>query len=42
MNYAGCKRKFDVPTFVEKYGAKVYGAKETTVAGKVKGKKSTK
>ena len=25
MNYAGCKRKFDVNKFVLKYGAKVHG-----------------
>ena len=24
MNYAGCKRKFDVNKFVIKYGAKTY------------------
>lgn len=24
MNYKGCQRKFDVPAFVMKYGAKVH------------------
>lgn len=27
MNYEGCKRKFDVPKFISKYGAKVYNKK---------------
>ena len=27
MNYAGCKRKFDVNKFVIKYGAKAYNTK---------------
>lgn len=25
MNYAGCRRKFDVAAFVARYGGKVYG-----------------
>lgn len=24
MNYEGCRRKFDVPAFVARYGGKVY------------------
>ncbi|XP_014214610.1 deoxyribodipyrimidine photo-lyase [Copidosoma floridanum] len=27
MNYEGCKKKFDVPAFVKKYGAKVHNKK---------------
>ncbi|XP_055837297.1 deoxyribodipyrimidine photo-lyase [Episyrphus balteatus] len=28
MNYQGCKRKFDVPAFVARYGGKVYSKKK--------------
>lgn len=28
MNYDGCKRKFDVPAFVARYGGKVYSKKK--------------
>ncbi len=48
MNYAGCKRKFDVNKFVIKYGAKAYnknGAAATngaSAAAKSKAKKEKK
>jgi deoxyribodipyrimidine photo-lyase len=28
MNYAGCKRKFDINKFIMKYGAKAYPKKK--------------
>ena len=46
MNYAGCKRKFDVNKFVIKYGAKVYNkngaAAATNGAAKSKATKKEK
>lgn len=27
MNYAGCKRKFDIAAFIARYGGKVFGKK---------------
>lgn len=34
MNYAGCKRKFDINAYIARYGGKVYGKSKKWIGHK--------